>query len=165
MGIKLASVPFDNIAIWKTIWEAQIFVIVDEVEDEDEDEDDVSMMQRHQMCVIGLSSPAQLPWAWPTHTKDNYMTQAKMWRSQWELMFFVFVRILPIGMGRMPKKRTTGQNIDAVQNFLHLKQIPEPLFPISGGLLVFILLYISSLSDVFDPYPIFVKLCKQKSCN
>ena len=53
-----------------------MFVIVDELEDEDED--DVSMMQRHQMCVIGLSSPAQLPWAWTTHTKDNYMTQAKM---------------------------------------------------------------------------------------
>ena len=78
MEIKLACVPFDNIAILKTR-EAQIF---DEDEDEDEDEDDVSMMQRHQMCVIGLSSPAQLPWAWPTHTKDNYMTQAKMWRSQ-----------------------------------------------------------------------------------
>ena len=36
MGIKLACVPFDNIAILKTR-EAQIF---DEVEDEDEDEDE-----------------------------------------------------------------------------------------------------------------------------
>ena len=65
-----------------------MFVIVGELEDEDEDEDDVSMMQRHQMCVFGLSSPAQLPWAWPTHTKDNYMTQAKMWRSQCVIMSF-----------------------------------------------------------------------------
>ena len=75
-------------------------------------------------------------------------------------MFFVFVRILPIGMGqRMPKKRTTGQNIDAVQNFLHLEQIPEPLFPISGGLLVFILVYIlgSLPADVLDPHSNFCK--------
>ena len=59
----------------------------------------------------------------------------------------------------MPPKRITVQNIDAVQNFLYLEQIPEPPFPICGGLLVFILVYIlgSLPADVLDPHSNFCK--------